>query len=61
MLIAAAPDLAARLAPGGTLLAGGIIESRASEVIAAMRDAGLDVANRRDDGEWVALALEHAL
>ena len=60
VLVTAAPDLAARLAPGGTLLAGGIIEGRASEVIGAMRDAGLDVANRRDDGEWVALALEHA-
>ena len=60
VLITAAPDLAARLTPGGTLLAGGIIESRAREVIAAMRDAGLDVATRRDDGEWVALALEHA-
>lgn len=60
VLIELAPRLAAHLAPGGVLLASGIIEPRAAEVIDAMRAAGLMVTDRRDDGEWVSLRLEHA-
>ena len=60
VLIELAPRLAAHLAPGGVLLASGIIEPRATEVIAALRAAGLSVTARRDDGEWVSLRLEHA-
>ena len=60
VLIELAPRLVAHLAPGGVLLASGIIEPRATEVIAAMRAAGLALTARRDDGEWVSLRLEHA-
>jgi ribosomal protein L11 methyltransferase len=60
VLIELAPRLAAHLAPGGVLLASGIIEPRAAEVINAMRAVGLTVTDRRDDGEWVSLRLEHA-
>ena len=60
VLVDLAPRLAAHLAPGGTLVASGIIEPRASEVEAALRAAGLAVRDRRDDGEWVSLRLEHA-
>lgn len=60
VLVELAPALAAHLAPGGTLIASGIIEPRADEVIAAMGTAGLAVRDRRDDGEWVSLALVHA-
>jgi len=60
VLIELAPRLAAHLAPGGVLLASGIIEPRAAEVIDAMRVAGLAVMERSDDGEWVSLRLEHA-
>jgi len=60
VLVDLAPALAAHLEPGGTLLASGIIEPRASEVMAAMGAAGLGVIARRDDGEWVSLRLEHA-
>jgi len=60
VLIELAPSLAAHLAPGGVLLASGIIEPRAAEVIDAMRVAGLAVMERSDDGEWVSLRLEHA-
>ena len=60
VLIDLAPRLAAHLGTTGTLLASGIIEPRAPEVIDAMRAAGLRVAARRDDGEWVSLRLEHA-
>ena len=60
VLIELAPRLAAHLAPGGVLLASGIIEPRATEVVGALRAAGLSVTARRDDGEWVSLRLEHA-
>jgi ribosomal protein L11 methyltransferase len=60
VLVTLAPGLAAHLAPGGVLLASGIIEGRAPEVIQVMEDAGLSVADRRDDGEWVSLRLERA-
>jgi len=60
VLVELAPALAAHLAPGGTLIASGIIEPRADEVIAGMAAAGLAVEVRRDDGEWVNLALVHA-
>lgn len=60
MLVDLAPRLAGHLAPRGTLVAGGIIEPRGEEVIAAMSDAGLTVRERRDHGEWVTLRLEHA-
>lgn len=60
VLIDLAPELAAHLEPGGTLLASGIIEPRADEVIAAMTEAGLEVGDRREDGEWVSLRLRRA-
>ena len=59
VLVALAEPLAAHLEPGGTLLASGIIEARAGEVIRAMNAAGLTVNDRRDDGEWVSLRLAH--
>ncbi|MGI8999983.1 MAG: 50S ribosomal protein L11 methyltransferase [Candidatus Limnocylindria bacterium] len=58
VLVTLAPTLARHLAPGGTLLASGIIEPRAPEVIEAMAAAGMHVVERRDDGEWVSLHLE---
>ena len=48
VLIELAPRLAAHMAPGGTLLASGIIEERADEVEAALAAAGLQCAERRD-------------
>jgi len=53
-----APRLAAHLAPGGVLVAGGIIAGRADEVVLAFESAGLTVGDTLDDGEWVALRLE---
>ena len=60
VLVTLAPGLADHLSRRGTLLASGIIEPRATEVIDAMAAAGLRVVERRDDGEWVSLRLEHA-
>lgn len=60
VLIDLASRLVAHLEPGGVLLASGIIEPRAADVIQALEDAGLAVTARHDDGEWVSLRLEHA-
>lgn len=59
VLVELAPRLAAHLAPHGILLASGILEPKAGAVVAAMGDAGLSVVDRRDDGEWVTMRLEH--
>jgi ribosomal protein L11 methyltransferase len=57
-------DLAARLstllAPGGTLIASGIIEPRGGEVVAALESAGLVLVERLDDGEWLSLRMRPA-
>jgi len=60
VLIGLAQRLADHVAPSGVLVAGGIIEPRAAEVIDAMAATGLCVQDRRDDGEWVTLRLERA-
>jgi ribosomal protein L11 methyltransferase len=60
VIIELAPRLAAQLAPGGVLLASGIIEPKAEAVMAALAGAGLEVGSRHDDGEWVSLRLGHA-
>ena len=60
VLVALAPRLAAHLHTAGTLIASGIIEPRATEVVDAMSAAGLAVAERVDDGEWVSLRLAPA-
>ena len=57
VLIELAPRLAAHLAPGGTLLASGIIDTRASAVEAALAAAGLRCVERHMDGEWVSLRM----
>ncbi len=44
-----------RLAPGGRMILAGIIEERAPEVVAALRERGLAVANRLVEGDWVTL------
>ncbi|HEY8179182.1 MAG TPA: 50S ribosomal protein L11 methyltransferase, partial [Candidatus Limnocylindria bacterium] len=60
VLIELAPRLTAHLAPGGTLLASGIIDTRADEVEAVLAASGLDGAERRVDGEWVSLRMVRA-
>jgi ribosomal protein L11 methyltransferase len=55
VLIDLAEPLAAHTAPGGTLLASGIIETRTNEVLASLTAAGLVLQHRLDDGEWVSL------
>ena len=52
-----APDLAAHLAPRGMLVVAGIIETEVAETEAAFEAAGLRVATRDQDGDWVSLEL----
>ena len=54
-LVEMAPQLAARAAPGGALIASGIIEPRRDEVAAALTAAGLRLVEERTDGDWVAM------
>jgi len=60
VLIDLAVPLARHTAPGGTLLASGIIEDRADEVVATLTGAGFALEGRLDDGEWVSLQLRHS-
>ena len=57
VLIHLAEPLAAHAAPGGTLLASGIIDTRANEVLASLTATGFLLERRLDDGEWVSLRL----
>jgi ribosomal protein L11 methyltransferase len=60
VLIDLAEPLATHTAAGGTLLAGGIIEGRAEEVLAALAAARFALEGRLDDGEWASLRLRRA-
>lgn len=57
VLISLAPRLAAVLREGGTLLASGIFVDREGEVADGLTAAGLSVAGRRVETDWVALEL----
>lgn len=61
VLIDLAEALAAHTAPRGTLLAGGIIETRAEEVLVKLCAAGFELKSRLDDGEWVSLQVRRGL
>jgi ribosomal protein L11 methyltransferase len=50
-----APALVAATAPGGTLIASGIIAEREHEAAEPLRAAGLAHIERRQSGDWVAL------
>ena len=54
-LVDLAPRLAAHTAPGGSLIASGIIETRANEVESALAGVGLESAEWITEGEWVTV------
>ena len=60
VLIDLAASLAAHTAPGGAIVASGIIDTRADEVLAALAATGFVVERRLEDGEWVSLQLHRA-
>lgn len=53
---ALAPDVPRRLAEGGVLIASGIIDTRADEVLAAIEAAGLRILRREELRGWVCVA-----
>jgi ribosomal protein L11 methyltransferase len=55
LLVRLAPELAAELRPGGTLIASGIFRDREAEVVAALAAADLTITGRAQDGDWVVL------
>ncbi|NLG27248.1 MAG: 50S ribosomal protein L11 methyltransferase [Chloroflexi bacterium] len=55
VIIALAPALADALAPGGTLVASGIIGEKGDAVAQALSAAGLTVAERLVENDWLAL------
>ena len=59
-IIEMAGDLRAKLAPGGKLIASGIIAERADEVRNALLEAGIRTLEVRQDGDWAALISEAA-
>jgi ribosomal protein L11 methyltransferase len=52
-----APELPARLAPGGALVLSGLLTNDVHAVTAAYEAAGLRVEQRHDEGEWAALLI----
>lgn len=57
-LITLAPSLRQAVAPGGRLLACGIIAEKAGAVLAAFHAAGFALCQRRQAGDWVLLEME---
>jgi ribosomal protein L11 methyltransferase len=58
VLVELGPRLAAHTMAGGTLIASGIVDTRADEVADALAEAGFTVTERRVDGDWVSLLAE---
>lgn len=56
-LVELAPGITAAAAPGGHVILSGILNDQADEVIAAYREAGNDLAERRVIGDWTTLTL----
>jgi ribosomal protein L11 methyltransferase len=55
-LIELAPDFAQALAPGGTVVLAGLLDTQADVVVAAYEQLGLSLRDR-GSGEWPVLAL----
>ena len=57
-LLALAPDLSHRLAPGGYAILSGILNEQADDVVAHYVRNGNDLAHREEIGEWTTLTLQ---
>jgi ribosomal protein L11 methyltransferase len=55
-LIELAPDFAKAMAPGGTIILAGLLDTQADAVIAAYERLGLSLTDR-GSGEWPVLVL----
>ncbi|ARE41737.1 Ribosomal protein L11 methyltransferase [Rhodovulum sp. P5] len=56
-LLALAPDMGDRVAPGGHAILSGLLNEQAAEVAMRYADCGLDVEDREDIGDWSTLCL----
>jgi ribosomal protein L11 methyltransferase len=56
VLVDIAQSLHSHLAPGGVVLASGIIEEKLDNVRAALTDAGLEIVEERRDEDWYLIA-----
>ena len=55
VIVGMAPALAGRLAPGGSLIAAGLVDSQESQVVAAFHAQGLEIVNRAQEKDWICL------
>jgi ribosomal protein L11 methyltransferase len=53
-------DLSSLLSPEGVIILSGILVESAGDVQRALGDSGLEMIERRDDGEWTALVANRA-
>ncbi len=60
ILVPLTPVVAPFLKPGGCYITSGILDTRAEEVEAAIRQAGLLVEERRQQNDWVAIVARRA-
>ncbi len=58
VIIELAKSLAASVALGGHLIASGIIRDREDAVATSLSAAGLRIANKLEEGDWIALLLD---
>jgi ribosomal protein L11 methyltransferase len=58
VIIGMAPSLAARVGPGGLLIAAGLIESQEEQVRDAFQAAGLQIIDRAQEQDWVRLVAQ---
>lgn len=56
-LIALAPEISARLSPGGFAILSGILTEQADQTLAHYLDCGNDLHSRDDIGDWTTLVL----
>ncbi|MCZ4354265.1 50S ribosomal protein L11 methyltransferase [Roseovarius aestuarii] len=57
-LIALAPDITARLTPGGCVILSGVLNEQADEVIEVYTQSGNSVVDRREIGEWTTTVMQ---
>ncbi len=49
------PAVASALHPGGSVIASGILDFKADDVIDALREAGIDTVEKKQEEDWVTL------
>ena len=59
VIISICPQFCRYLKKGGKLITSGIIDERAGEVIAALKDAGLSILESRAENGWTAVLAEN--